>query len=327
MHDQIVMPDIATDVTALIEGESWQPQHSNRISGLGHPCARFLTYCRTHWEELGGVDVFLKGIFQTGNELEPVIERIISRAGQKAEPRWRLVGAQMPIVDNFFAEHQITGTIDGKIQIEFDGDWVNHAAADIKTCSPFTFDRFSAPEDLLRDDGHFGYRWYAQLTMYAFGMNLEHAALIMVNKTNLFNVKVICWQIDYDLCESLVQKADIINAAVGSWRKHGDTGFHPERINRPKLCSDCKVAHICNPKIEHEQEAIFDDAEAEGLIAERFEYEDASKRHKQVSEELKKVLPRAPILIVGPFVVKGTKRKDGAFVRKYLQRDEPDNDS
>lgn len=320
--DQIVIPDIASDVTALIEGESWQPQHSNRISGLGHPCARFLTYCRTHWEELGGVDVFLKGIFQTGNELEPVIERIISRAGQKADPRWRLVGAQMPIVDKFFAEHQITGTIDGKLQIEFDGEWINYAAADIKTCSSFTFDKFHAPEDLLRDDGHFGYRWYAQLTMYAFGMNLEHAALIMVNKTNLFNVKVICWQIDYDLCESLVQKADEINYAVDLCRRKGGDDFHhPPKINRPKICSDCKVAHICNPKIEYEQEAIFDDSEAASLIAERFDLEAASKRYKKVGDELKKVLPRAPILIVGPFVVKGTMRKDGAFVRKYMERE------
>lgn len=252
MHDEILMPDVARDVSALIEGESWQPQHSNRISGLGHPCARFLTYCRTHWEDLGGVDLFLKGIFQTGNELEPVIERIISRAGQKAKSRWRLVGAQMPIVDKFFAAHQITGTIDGKLQIEFDGEWVNYAAADIKTCSPFTFDRFNSVEDLLRDDGHFGYRWYAQLTMYAFGMNLEHAALIMVNKTNLFNVKVICWEIDFDLCEWLVRKADAINVAVDRWRIEQDDRCHPPKINRPKLCSDCKVAHICNPKIEHE---------------------------------------------------------------------------
>lgn len=320
-HDLIEMPDIASDVTSLVEGASWQPQHSNRISGLGHPCARYLTYCRTHWSELGGVDLFLKGIFETGNELEPVIERIISRAGQKADPRWRLVGAQMPIVDKFFAEHQITGTIDGKLQIDLDGEWINHAAADIKTCSPFTFDRFSSPEDLLRDDAHFGYRWYAQLTMYAFGMNLEHAALIMVNKTNLFNVKVICWKIDYELCESLVQKADEINFAVDKWRVRDDDERHPEKINRPKLCSDCKVAHICNPKIVHEQEAVFDDAEAEGLIAERFEHEEASERHKQVSEELKKVLPRAPILIVGPFVVKGTTRRDGAFIRKYTRNE------
>ncbi len=322
--DRIEMPDVAGDVTALIEGSSWQPQHTNRISGLGHPCARFLTYCRTHWEELGGIDIFLKGIFQTGNELEPVIERIISRAGQKAEPRWRLVGAQMPIVDKFFAEHQITGTIDGKVQIWFEGEWINYAAADIKACSPFTFDKFNVPADLLRDDGHFGYRWYAQLTMYAFGMNLEYAALIMVNKTNLFNVKVICWEIDLELCESLVQKADVINISVDEWRKNSDDRHHPPKINRPKLCTDCKVAHVCNPQIEYEQEAIFEDDEAEGLIAERFELDDANKRHGRVSDELKKVLPRAPILIVGPFVVKGKSRKDGAFVRKYLRKENDD---
>jgi len=315
-------PDISKAVTALIEGSSWQPQHTNRASSIGHPCARFLTYCRTHWEELGGVDIGLKGVFQTGNELEPVIERIISRAGQKDDPQWRIVGAQMPVVDELFRRYQITGTIDGILQVMFEGEWMNVAASDIKTCSPFTYDRFNDAEDLKRDDGHFGYKWWVQLQVYAFGLNLERCALIMVNKTNLFQIKIIEWEIDYALCEHVLQKAEAINAGVEAWRTRHDDERHPPKINRPKICVDCKVAHVCNPLIEFTEEAIFEDDEAESLIADKFLLDKPAKEHKATMEKLKKVLPKAPLLIVGPFVVKGTKRKDGAFVRTYSTRQE-----
>lgn len=322
MKSEMAGPCIPQDVIGLLERSKAYPQHTNRISSMGGPCERLLTYNRTHWQEGGGIDTGLKGIFQTGNELEPVIERIIGNAGRNAAPRWRIVGGQMPIVDKFFASHQLTGTIDGKIQIEFDqASWIDYGAADIKTCSQWTFDRFTYPSDLRRDKDHFGYKWYVQLTLYAFGLNLDRCVLLMVNKNNLFVVKAIEWNIDYDLVEEMVQRADRINFAVEAWRENGDDSMHPPKLDRPKVCRNCKFAHVCNPTLEYEGNAIFEDDEAEALLDAKFALENDAKQHHSVCSQLKDVLPLAPVLIVGDYVVKAKQRKDGVWVRKYSRKE------
>ena len=111
---------IAEDVARLLEDRqrAW-PCHTNRSSSMGHPCTRHLVYARTSWDKASSIDPFLAGIFATGNVLEGPIARILSEAGEKASPPWRIIGGQQAISDALLKEHQITGHIDGLLQ-EYD---------------------------------------------------------------------------------------------------------------------------------------------------------------------------------------------------------------
>ena len=46
------------------------PCHTNRASSMGHECARYLTYCRTNWEDKSLVPVTLQYIFMGGQDEE-----------------------------------------------------------------------------------------------------------------------------------------------------------------------------------------------------------------------------------------------------------------
>lgn len=302
--------DVSGDVTKLLQsGRRRSPTHTNRTSSIGHPCARYLTYQRTHWQSFADHDEFLLGIFATGNEIEPIAERILSKAGMNGDPKWRLVGGQSDIDDKFLKSHQISGHIDGILQIWFDERWINWAVADIKTAGDSTFS-IQSVDDLTNPDKPLFYSsWRSQLMMYAFGCNLERCALILISKSNIYNIKVIWFDVDYDHVESLLKKADVVNEAVAGFESNGRTpeaeeSFFPAKINKPKVCNKCPVAHICNPVIRLEAKALFIDDHAAELLDERADLLPYSKRFNVVNDGLKEVLPEGELIFCGNHVIK-----------------------
>lgn len=326
--------DVSGDVLRLLEdGRRRWPAHTNRVSSLGHPCARYLTYQRTHWQSFADADDYLLGIFATGNDLEPIAERILSQAGMAADPKWRLVGGQSSIDDKFLNSHQISGHIDGILQIWFDGRWVNWAVADIKTAGDNTFS-INSVEDLLNPDKPLFYQsWRSQLMMYAFGCNLERCALILMSKTNHYQIKVVWFDVDYDHVESLLKKAEKINEAVALYESCGRTpeaedAAFPAKINKPAVCKRCAVAHICNPVIRLPPKALFIDDHAAELLDERADLLPYSKRFNVVNDGLKDVLPEGELIFCGKHVIEGKlvkpKDKKPYWKRKYSTTDDED---
>ena len=128
-------------------------QHVNRISALDDPCLRKLYYMRADWDKATETNDSLQGIFETGHLLEPLIERTVSEIGMLSTPRFRIIGTQMPTKDDLFEKHQISGTIDGSLQvynIRSDSPWTTLGVSDIKTCSPNIYPPLLAIEPLSR---------------------------------------------------------------------------------------------------------------------------------------------------------------------------------
>lgn len=306
LHDGIRI-DAAADVLHLLAGNDrkW-PSHSNRASQIGHPCARLLTYQRTHWEDFASIDDGLLGIFATGNELEPIIERVLSKAGGAADPRWRIVGGQAAMKDRFLRDYEITGHIDGILQVHADDHWINWAVADIKTCSDYTFDGINTAADLVRPLAPSWMRgWRSQLNIYAFGNDLERCVLILVRKSNLFDVKMIWFDLDLEHVQGLLDKAAAINKAVADWKINGDDSKHPPKINKPESCGKCKIAHICNPVLQLDPGAQFIDEDIITLLDERAELHPLKKRFDVVDRGLKANLPTGPLIFCGDHVIEG----------------------
>lgn len=295
---------------------------------MGHPCTRHLVYARTSWDKASSLDPFLAGIFATGNVLEGPIARILSEAGEKASPEWRIVGGQQAISDALLKEHQITGHIDGLLQvfgIPEDAEdqidrWNTIAVCDVKTCSDYTYDAIKSVDDLLKDRDTFFFKWYVQLQLYMLGMGIEQACIIMVRKANLYDFKAIWFDIDYEEAERQLKRAKEINAAVEHMGGPAEYQL-PAKINRPKVCGRCQYAHLCNPRLVLDAGEKFDDAETEALLDRRAELKDSKAEFERVNERLKLSLPKGELIRCGKWIIEAKliepKDKTAYWKRKY----------
>jgi len=272
------------------------PQHTNRCSQLGDPCERRLYYHRTAWDKAAPISTGLAGIFETGNELEPLVERHLSEIGSRATPPFRIVGQQQTTRDELFDAHKISGRVDGFLQVQpVSESWQTVAVVDIKTSNPNVFESLDGMDSLSAYPWTSRYR--AQLMLYALAHNLDQCLLVFVNKANLWQFKAISFPLDFAYAEGLIQKADRINAAV-------ETKSPPPKINRPNECGRCEYAHICLPELVGTGTlTVSDDAELEELLIERESVQSAHKRWEQIDGILKKRLVPGQDLITGKFLI------------------------
>jgi hypothetical protein len=319
-----LFPDIIDDVTKYLETLKTQwAVKSNRASMLDDICSRRLVYYRTEYDKAKPVSDYLQGIFKTGTELEDLTRTVVlNKAGLGANPRWRLSGSQTSIQDNTFKQYQITGHIDGILQVEIETDrWENFGPADIKHLSRFTFQAINRHEDLQK----FSYsrKWNGQIQLYAFGMNYSYGTLILVSKENLFNIKVIRVPVDMEYVENLLQKAKAIN-------EHVEAGTMPDQINNAKECMNCPFAHICLPDLESTGNLkIIEDDEIEELLKTRDEFAEYAKLYKKADDELKSKLVEGQDIMIGDYLVqwkfiegerKPTKGGKFSYYRKTISR-------
>lgn len=298
-------PNIEQDLTGLLTERSKVDMQTNRASAIGDPCLRRLVYMRTQGSKAKDTGIGMQGVFQTGTDLEAIVTPMLNRAGNLANPRWRISQNQTAIQDSFLKKYNISGSIDGIFEVEIDGHWQKVALPDIKTCSSHVFASLSDFDSLSR------YSWMkkypAQLYVYALGMNLEKCVLIFVNKQNIYEVKTIWFPLDYQYAESLLQKAELIN-------KHVATNTLPEKINQPDECSRCAFAHICMPELQSTGNLeLCNNEEVEELLNERAALAESKKKFDAVERQLEKYLVKGQDIICGDYIVQWQKRQKKAF--------------
>lgn len=295
LHD--IQRQIDQGVSSVLkESKERRQQYTNRCSQLGDPCERRLFYHRAAWDQSRPIEDGLAGVFRTGTALEPVIMRNLSDIGERALPPFRIVGQQSVMRDELFDAHQISGTCDGFLQVQPSlKDWHTVAVVDVKTCSPNIFTTLESIESLNRYPWTAKYK--AQLMLYALANNIEWCLLLFVNKSNLWEYKAIPFPLDYEYAESLIQKADRVNAAVAQ-------NAPPPKLNRMDECERCEFRHVCLPELESNGTLELSlDTELEELLLEREALQPSQKRWNQIDGILKKRLVPGQDLCVGKFVV------------------------
>ena len=279
----------------LTERKKLFPSHVNRISALDDPCLRKLYYMRHDWDKARPVDDGLQGIFETGNVLEPVIERIVSEVGMAGDPPWRIVGAQTPTNDALLKSFQVSGTIDGFLQVEIDDKWITLGVVDIKTMSPNIFRVVQTYADLGRYPWTRRYR--GQVMLYALAHNLGWGYLLLVNKQNLFDMRLISFPVDMDYCEGLLQKAKTINEAI-----EADTP--PEGVNDPDVCPGCQFYPFCMPDLTTGGNLIISDSDELEAILDRIdELAPSVKDSKALEKERDSMLVKGQAVACGKYLV------------------------
>lgn len=290
------MIDIATGIQAVLRSKRKVfPQHVNRISAMDDPCLRRLYYRRAAWDKASPTPDSLQGVFETGNILEPIIERMVSEVGHASTPPWRIVGSQTPTNDALLKEHQISGSIDGFLQVLQLDTWKTIGVIDIKTMSPNVYPQINSYDDLAKYPWTRGYR--GQLMLYALAHNLEQCFILPVNKGNLYDMKLIQFGIDMQYLDGLLAKAKTVNAAIASSQP-------PDGINDHAVCQRCQWYAYCAPDITTGGNLeIIDNPELESVLSRMAEIKEAVEEYGDLEKARDNMLAKGKDVVCGRFMV------------------------
>jgi len=260
------------------------PVRSNRASELGHPCLRYLVLNRTRWQEKALHDTRLQMIFDMGNMIEEAVMADLREAGIQVIEQQRAFS---------WDKYQITGHIDCKLQIE---DSVY--PCEIKSAAPYTFDSINTLQDMANHRYPYIRQYPGQIMLYLLMDGKERGLILFKNKTT-GALKEVWVDLDYEIGEGLVKKAEAINL-------HVDQGTLPEQIEYEELlCGECGYAHICLPERIGTEVKVVDDGRLLELLTEYDSLKAGAKRFKQVDEQINELVKGQDKLLVGDWFVQG----------------------
>ena len=259
------------------------PCHTNRASELGHPCDRYLVYNRVAWEHKQPPDPTLAVIFRDGVLHEQDVIRLMQDSGLSFQDQQKSFT---------WPEYEISGHIDGTLAD--DGELI---PTEIKSVSPYTFQRIHSQNDLFDPKRPWVQKWGAQVQIYLLMMNVDHGLLVLKCKApaGYWPIKVIDVDLDYEHAEVLLQRAERVNAAVKAWNGATEAEREatlPARVEpTEEVCGRCPFLHICLQARSWGPELIvLDDSEIVALAERRKELEEASAEFKAVDDRLKAAL-------------------------------------
>jgi hypothetical protein len=288
--------DIQTGLAAILAAKKkTYPVHVNRISQLDDPCLRRLFYMRHDWDKAQPYDDRAQGIFETGNILESVIGRIVSEVGEASTPKWRIVGQQATTEDTLLKKYQISGSIDGFLQVFTEGKWVTVGVIDIKTMNPNIFSQVADYASLAKYPWTRKYR--GQVMIYSLAHNLPMCFLLLVNKSNLYEMRLLGFPLDMEYCEGLLQKAEAVNLAL-------EADAAPEKINDPEECPRCPWRSFCCPDfISGGNLQVVSNDELEGILNRLEELETTSDEISELEKQRDGLLVRGQDIACGHWLV------------------------
>lgn len=258
------------------------PVNSNRASELGIPCVRYHVLNRTRWQEKALHDVGLQQVFDMGSVIEDAVLRELDEAGIKVIEQQRSFQ---------WKEYGITGHIDGMVL--HDGAAI---PLEIKSCSPFVFKAINGIDDLKRGKYAYLRKYPTQLNLYLLMDNKERGLFLFKDKVS-GAIKEIPMDIDYDLGEETLKRAEAVNAHVAA-------GTLPDPINDDLWCDGCAFAHICLP--EHiGKEVEIDTGELATMLDRLDELKPSVKEYEELDEQVKKAVEGREKVLAGNWLVLG----------------------
>lgn len=281
---QMPLPDILAPIyEAKRKKIRAYPQVTNRASECGHPCERYLVYCRTHWQEklLHGPE--LEFIFEGGRMIEDMAIREMQDAGlQVAEQQrafeWKAL--------------ELTGHLDLKLLYE------NKAYPfEIKGLNHIDFDKLNTLKDFFDSPKPWIKKYPAQIMMYLLNTGCEVGAFYLKDKLT-FRPKVIWVELDYSYTETICKKLERVNA-------HIKAGTLPDTISDPDFCRKCAYLHICLPEIKQQAIDFVDDETFIENLSRRAELEEAYKEYQSLDKMVKKAIDGREKIMAGDFLITG----------------------
>jgi len=269
------------------------PQNNLRCSSVGHPCPRFVYLSITNWQDKKPHDAGLQAIFELGNTLENHVIDHIKQAGYEVFT---------PTVRSFRIEPQgITGREDLRIKDPETGELY---PVEIKSISPFEFDKLNTFEDFRKSKKPFIRSYAAQIQLYLYHFAKERGFFALINKLT-GQIKFILVVLDYEYCEEVLERAEYINKCLADKTP-------PAACEDISVCEGCALQHICGECRRVPTDIDLDD-ELDALITRKSELAEAKKEYEQVDKQIKERVGEREKVITGQYFIERKAIKKAAF--------------
>lgn len=278
---------LCADYDALVESDYTQEAvHTNRASNLGHPCELYLVLERTKWTQRKAPDLGLLKIFRRGKKLEPLIRRDLEDMGYQIEAVQQ---------GKFWKEPNISGHIDLRVARRAGRPSV---LTELKTVSSAHFQQLQTADDILKHRHHYVRAWLAQLQIYQL-LEGEEEALFILHEPSWNDYRAIQVFLDFDFAESLVQKAERVNA-------HVLAGTEPEPLTEADVCERCPYfGTACYPPLIVQEGEFVNDPELEAKIQRWLDLKAAKSEYDELDKAIKGRFKAVEKARCGPFSVTG----------------------
>lgn len=209
------------------------PARSNWASQLGKPCDRYHVFNRLDWNLAEPLPATVARSFTIGREFEKLWIR-------QARNVFTIYDEQVPIE---WRKYQISGRLDGRIEVDLPGGERSVIPFEIKTMHPFWWGRFNEDDpDAWKKffESAFYMAWPGQGQCYMLSANEEQILFILINKANL-REKFITVPLDMEYAETLVARAERVNECVRKEQRPGPIEYSE------KVCGICPYFKVCYP--------------------------------------------------------------------------------
>jgi hypothetical protein len=291
------------------------PCHTNRASEAGHPCARYLTYCRTHWQHRTAPDPERQALYTLGNDIEDIV------INNWAISRLKKYGVDLIRPKDRGWEDKRTGTtghLDCFLAEKQDDGETMWVPGEIKGIAMGTWDTVESHADMLTSTRSWVRKWAVQLPFYCLMDAKPYGRFIFFSKET-GRIRDFCVVLDdcLGLLDEVSKKLEVVN-------QHVAAGTLPDRFYEPgppsPLCEDCDFGHVCLPGSSYDSAVrLMDDPAAEHLFrrweALRAKLKDATAGMETEVDALRKQLSvyfeDKPKVAIAGRIVKGTRVEVG----------------
>jgi hypothetical protein len=316
------MPDVAASVYDHVATTRREPtrRDNNWASEIGHPCEKYLVYCRTHGEQAKIHTTELQFVFNLGKRMEQEARQELEEAG------YDLRGQVKPWPD----QARITGYIDGmlthraweipgRFPCEMKG-MASHFAGKVREIKQrlHATDPKGASEEILRYFLEHRRPWMrkypAQLLTYMYLIGSPWGLFYIKDKMSGVPVSFWVhldpdggWILDY--LAGIFEKAERVNA-------HVEAGTLPESCDDAEVCDKCRFFHLCLPDLTAAATELVLDDELVEMVARHEELKPLYREYERIHAKLCKgaearlQLPKGESrgsFVVGEYLVKGTR--------------------
>lgn len=259
------------------------PQNNLRCSSIGHPCQRFVYLSITNWQDKKPPDAGLQAIFELGNTLETHVIEHIKQAGYEVFT---------PTIRSFRIDPQgITGREDLRIKDPESGELY---PVEIKSISPFEFDKLNTFDDFRKSNKPFIRSYAAQIQLYLYHFAKEQGFFALINKLT-GKIKFISVKFDYEFCEEILERAEYINKCLSDKTP-------PDACDDISFCEGCSLQHICGQCRRIPADIEIDDSLDE-LINRKEELSPAYREYNEVNDQIKKRVGQREKVITGQYLI------------------------
>lgn len=293
------------DVVEAYEKYKTSRQHGGSLASanwptvLAHDCRAYAMFMRTvPPERRRAIGTDLAMIFSEGNDQGRMVTRDLIDAGfivsdQESQMAW--------------PKFQISGRKDLKIWKDGFREKIN---VEVKSCSPFTYDKIKTAEDISDAKQHWLRKWYKQVALYMVLQGVEKYWLLLKSKSKgaIKIIEFVMTDDIYNTAEEMIKKAEWVNNLI----RIGEMPKPEDKISDVDYCQECEFYDVCLPDLSFGPGAvIFDEESIAELVAQLdhlAELKPLAKEYKDLDDELKAEMKMHSSegqnkIVIGPWIV------------------------